>query len=311
MEATPSPATPHYQRPDWFTRNVFNRLVKLFTRMGISVWGSRVLEHRGRTSGKLHHTPVNLLTYEGAAVSRRPPRRHPVGPQRAQRGRAPGAHPRPAPRALHGQGDPGREQRPDPSVLPEALGVRDRHVLRWHHGRRQRRRLGGRGAQAPGLRSGELSSERRGAATWRHGGTLEGSRARPDEPDCVQPSPDPLEHQGRRRRSRRVCAVRGWLVATGGGEQRVPHRAGGRRVRPHRTRRILLRTFRPRLLRQGARHQRGRRPARRVAGGRSRAVRFAGAADAHRGPAPRSQGCRRRGGRAGRGRGRHCGLSWP
>ncbi|HEY1445971.1 MAG TPA: deazaflavin-dependent nitroreductase, partial [Acidimicrobiales bacterium] len=25
----------------------------------------RVLEHRGRTSGKLHHTPVNLLTYEG------------------------------------------------------------------------------------------------------------------------------------------------------------------------------------------------------------------------------------------------------
>ena len=65
METTPTPDTPHYQRPAWFTRNVFNRLVRFFTRLGISVWGSRVLEHRGRTSGKLHHTPVNLLTYEG------------------------------------------------------------------------------------------------------------------------------------------------------------------------------------------------------------------------------------------------------
>src|SRR5579863_979142 len=65
METTPTPSGPHYQRPDWFTRNVFNRLVKGFTRLGISVRGSRVLEHRGRTSGKLHRTPVNLLTYEG------------------------------------------------------------------------------------------------------------------------------------------------------------------------------------------------------------------------------------------------------
>ena len=61
-----SPSTEHYQRPDWFTRNVFNRLVAGFTRLGLSVRGSRVLEHRGRTSGDLHRTPVNLLTYEGA-----------------------------------------------------------------------------------------------------------------------------------------------------------------------------------------------------------------------------------------------------
>jgi hypothetical protein len=62
MDATP---TPHYKRPDWFTRNIFNRAVAGLTRLGVSVMGSRVLEHRGRTSGKLHHTPVNLLTYEG------------------------------------------------------------------------------------------------------------------------------------------------------------------------------------------------------------------------------------------------------
>ncbi len=55
----------HYLEPDWFTRNVFNRVVKGLTRLGVSVWGSRVLEHRGRDSGKLHHVPVNLLTIEG------------------------------------------------------------------------------------------------------------------------------------------------------------------------------------------------------------------------------------------------------
>ena len=59
------PAAAHYKRPDWFTRNVFNRLVSGLTRMGVSVRGSRVLEHRGRTTGQLHHTPVNLVTIDG------------------------------------------------------------------------------------------------------------------------------------------------------------------------------------------------------------------------------------------------------
>ena len=58
-------ATAHYKQPDWLTRHVFNKLLKGLTRMGVSVRGSRVLEHRGRTTGKLHHTPVNLLTMEG------------------------------------------------------------------------------------------------------------------------------------------------------------------------------------------------------------------------------------------------------
>jgi len=54
----------HYQRPGWFTTNVFNRMVAGLTRLGISVVGSRVLEVRGRTSGELRRTPVNLLTLE-------------------------------------------------------------------------------------------------------------------------------------------------------------------------------------------------------------------------------------------------------
>jgi len=63
--ATEQPAAAHYKRPDWFTRNVMNRLMNGLTRLGVSVRGSRVLEHRGRSTGKLHHTPVNLLTIEG------------------------------------------------------------------------------------------------------------------------------------------------------------------------------------------------------------------------------------------------------
>jgi deazaflavin-dependent oxidoreductase (nitroreductase family) len=55
---------PHYKKPDPFTKHVFNPTVAAFTRLGISVWGSRVLEVRGRTSGKPRRTPVNLLTID-------------------------------------------------------------------------------------------------------------------------------------------------------------------------------------------------------------------------------------------------------
>jgi deazaflavin-dependent oxidoreductase (nitroreductase family) len=39
--------------------------VALLTRLGVSVWGSRVLRVRGRTSGEWRSIPVNLLTFEG------------------------------------------------------------------------------------------------------------------------------------------------------------------------------------------------------------------------------------------------------
>ena len=55
-----------YKRPGWFTKNVFNRLVALLTRGGISVMGSRVLEVPGRKTGEPRRTPVNLLDFEGA-----------------------------------------------------------------------------------------------------------------------------------------------------------------------------------------------------------------------------------------------------
>jgi deazaflavin-dependent oxidoreductase (nitroreductase family) len=62
----PTPAAgAHYRRPGWFTRNVFNPAVAGLTRLGVSVWGSRVLEVPGRRSGEPRRTPVNLLTVDG------------------------------------------------------------------------------------------------------------------------------------------------------------------------------------------------------------------------------------------------------
>jgi deazaflavin-dependent oxidoreductase (nitroreductase family) len=55
----------HYQQAGWFTKNVFNRVVAGSTRLGLSVWGSRVLEVPGRKSGEPRRTPVNLMTFEG------------------------------------------------------------------------------------------------------------------------------------------------------------------------------------------------------------------------------------------------------
>ena len=54
-----------YIKPDWFTRTFFNPFVKLMTRAGVSVWGSRVLRVRGRKSGEWRSSAVNLLTLDG------------------------------------------------------------------------------------------------------------------------------------------------------------------------------------------------------------------------------------------------------
>ena len=55
----------HYQRPGWFTTKVLNRFVGGLTRLGISLYGSRVLEVKGRRSGQWRQTPVNLLRIDG------------------------------------------------------------------------------------------------------------------------------------------------------------------------------------------------------------------------------------------------------
>jgi deazaflavin-dependent oxidoreductase (nitroreductase family) len=56
----------HYRQPGPFDRYVFNPLVAGLTRIGISVWGSRVLEVNGRKTGTPRRVPVNLLELDGA-----------------------------------------------------------------------------------------------------------------------------------------------------------------------------------------------------------------------------------------------------
>ena len=55
----------YYRRPGWFDLKLQNPAIAALTRAGISVWGSRLLRVRGRTSGEWRTAPVNVLTYEG------------------------------------------------------------------------------------------------------------------------------------------------------------------------------------------------------------------------------------------------------
>ena len=55
----------YYRKPGWFTNHIFNPIVQGLTRLGVSVWGSRILRVRGRRSGEWRSQPVNLLTLEG------------------------------------------------------------------------------------------------------------------------------------------------------------------------------------------------------------------------------------------------------
>jgi deazaflavin-dependent oxidoreductase (nitroreductase family) len=55
---------PHYRQPGWFTQRIFNPVVAGLTRLGVSVWGSRVLRVRGRKSGEWRSVPVNVLTID-------------------------------------------------------------------------------------------------------------------------------------------------------------------------------------------------------------------------------------------------------
>jgi deazaflavin-dependent oxidoreductase (nitroreductase family) len=56
---------PHYRRPGQIQQRFLNPAVAWMTRHGMSLWGSRILQVAGRSSGEPRRTPVNLLTVEG------------------------------------------------------------------------------------------------------------------------------------------------------------------------------------------------------------------------------------------------------
>ena len=58
-------SAPRNIQPKGAMTRIFNKSVEGLTRHGISIWGSRVLAVRGRTSGEWRTTPVNPLTHDG------------------------------------------------------------------------------------------------------------------------------------------------------------------------------------------------------------------------------------------------------
>jgi deazaflavin-dependent oxidoreductase (nitroreductase family) len=56
--------TTRYIQPGRGAR-VLNKTVAVLTKLGLSLWGSRILHVRGRKSGEWRSTPVNLLTHDG------------------------------------------------------------------------------------------------------------------------------------------------------------------------------------------------------------------------------------------------------
>ena len=54
-----------YQKPGWFTKNVFNRLVAGLHKLGLGVQGSQTLAVRGRKSGEMQTNPVNPFELDG------------------------------------------------------------------------------------------------------------------------------------------------------------------------------------------------------------------------------------------------------
>lgn len=62
---TLSDTSHRYLRPTWFTHHVFNRAVRRLARLGLGPKGLRELQVRGRTSGAVRTTAVNLLELDG------------------------------------------------------------------------------------------------------------------------------------------------------------------------------------------------------------------------------------------------------
>ena len=62
---TTTTTAPRYLGPGRLQRHTVNPLVAGLTRLGLSVWGSRVLAVRGRRTGEWRTVPVNVLELDG------------------------------------------------------------------------------------------------------------------------------------------------------------------------------------------------------------------------------------------------------
>ena len=140
---------PRYVEPTRSTR-IFNSAVARLTRMGVSVYGSRVLAVRGRKSGEWRTTPVNPLTIDG--------QRYLISPrgntQWVRNMRVSGGGELRIGRRVEkftATELPVGERAGRTAGLPEEVEVRGRHVLPGGRPRRPRRQAAGHRPRPPGL----------------------------------------------------------------------------------------------------------------------------------------------------------------
>lgn len=58
-------SSPTYKKPGLITKGLVNPLMVAAMHLGVSIWGARILEVRGRKSGAVRRAPVNLLSLGG------------------------------------------------------------------------------------------------------------------------------------------------------------------------------------------------------------------------------------------------------
>jgi deazaflavin-dependent oxidoreductase (nitroreductase family) len=128
-----------YLRPGRITRFVMNPVVAAMTRLGIGFAGARTLEVRGRRSGQLRTTPVNVLSIDGVD--------HLVAPRGetewVRNLRVAGTATLRLGRrtvAVTATEVPDADKTPDPAPLPRPLGVGGRCLLRGRRRPHRRRR---------------------------------------------------------------------------------------------------------------------------------------------------------------------------
>ena len=140
-----------YQRPGWVTRHVIDPAIRGLTRIGVSVWGSRILEVRGRQSGQARRTPVNLLDLDGRHYLVSPPGGDPMGPQPPFRRRPSGPDPRSSPRRTDRHRARRRREGTGPPGLSPEVEDGSRRLLRRRHRRLRRRHPVGHRLSSPRL----------------------------------------------------------------------------------------------------------------------------------------------------------------
>ena len=256
--------TPHYQQPDWFTRNVIEPPDERADPHGPQRPGIP----RARTPWSHHGRAAPHPGQPAALRGRRVPGRPRGETQWVRNVRHSGGRfvlilGRRRRQCTARELPVGRASAGAPR-LPAQVGVRDQDVLRRRHPRLERRRVGRGGRPPSGVRhrlnpvapvhavGPTPPAWARPLASWPHGPRR---RARGAQPHRLQPRADPVGQPRCPRGGRGRRLVRWRDLDPGGGQLGLPHQCRRRPWTGGGPRRRLLLLSRPGLRHQGARHR--------------------------------------------------------